>query len=332
MNKPLLSICIATYNRADYIGETLNSIIPQLDDEVEIVVVDGASTDKTQEVVEEFVRREPRIHYVRLPAKGGVDQDYNKAVELARGEFCWLFTDDDLLKPGAIAAIKTAIAKGYDLVVVNAEVRDNRLTTILDDQRMIMRENKEYAPRDVDDFFVNSIDYLSFIGAVVIRRSVWLGRDREQYLGTEFIHIGVIFQKALEASILVIADPYIIIRWGNAQWTPRGFDIWMFKWPKLIWSFEDISSEAKQRVVKREPWRNLKNLIIYRRTGSYNIYSYQKYFSKVKTGNIWRFFAFAIAIFPTEIITPFYYCVHKVRFYMKKYSSAARRSRAGVIG
>ena len=332
MNKPLLSICIATYNRADYIGETLNSIIPQLDDEVEIVVVDGASTDKTQEVVEEFVRREPRIHYVRLPAKGGVDQDYNKAVELARGEFCWLFTDDDLLKPGAIAAIKTAIAKGYDLVVVNAEVRDNRLTTILDDQRMIMRENKEYAPRDVDDFFVNSIDYLSFIGAVVIRRSVWLGRDREQYLGTEFIHIGVIFQKALEASILVIADPYIIIRWGNAQWTPRGFDIWMFKLPNLIWSFEDISSEAKQRVVKREPWRNLKNLIIYRRTGSYNIYSYQKYFSKVKAGSIWRFFAFAIAIFPREIIAPFYYCVHQIRFSIKKYSSAARRNGVGVAG
>jgi glycosyltransferase involved in cell wall biosynthesis len=332
MKNPLLSVCIATYNRAGYIGETLNSIIPQLDDEVEIVVVDGASTDKTQEVVEEFVRREPRIHYVRLPAKGGVDQDYNKAVELARGEFCWLFTDDDLLKPGAIAAVKVAIAKGYDLVVVNAEVRDNQLAMVLDGQRMIMRENKEYALRDVDEFFVNSIDYLSFIGAVVIRRSVWLGRAREPYFGTEFIHIGVIFQKALETSILVIADPYIIIRWGNAQWTPRGFDIWMFKWPKLIWSFENISSEAKQRVVRREPWRNLKNLIIYRRTGSYNIDSYQKYFWKAKTGSMWRFFAFTIAIFPTEIIAPFYYCAHKVRFYIKKYSSAARRNRVGAVG
>ena len=48
MKSPLLSICIATYNRADFIGETLDSIIRQLTDEVEIVVVDGASTDATR--------------------------------------------------------------------------------------------------------------------------------------------------------------------------------------------------------------------------------------------------------------------------------------------
>ena len=51
MTSPLLSICIATHNRADYIGETLDSIIPQLTDEVEIVVVDGASTDATRTVM-----------------------------------------------------------------------------------------------------------------------------------------------------------------------------------------------------------------------------------------------------------------------------------------
>ncbi len=111
MKSILLSICIATYNRADYIGQTLDSIIPQLDDDVELLVVDGASTDNTEAIVRKYT--DPRIRYVRLPVKGGVDQDYCKAVELARGEFCWFFTDDDILKPGAISAVKNAISAGY---------------------------------------------------------------------------------------------------------------------------------------------------------------------------------------------------------------------------
>ena len=43
--------------------------------------------------------------YICLPEKGGVDQDYCKAVEFAQGGMCWLFTDDDLLKPNAIKTV-----------------------------------------------------------------------------------------------------------------------------------------------------------------------------------------------------------------------------------
>ena len=103
MKKPLLSVCIATYNRAEYIGKTLESIIPQLTDEVEIVIADGASTDNTSRVVKHYAEACKQINYIQLPSKGGVDQDYCKAVELANGEYCWLFTDDDLIQPMAIS-------------------------------------------------------------------------------------------------------------------------------------------------------------------------------------------------------------------------------------
>ena len=278
MKTPILSICIATYNRAGFIGETLDSIIPQLDDDVELLVVDGASTDNTEDVVRKYTQKESRIRYVRLSAKGGVDQDYDKSVELARGEYCWLFTDDDLLKPGAVAAVKAAIKKGYDLVVVNAEVRDRELSVILERRRIIMQDNKVYAPSNMEHLFIDALHYLSFIGAVVIRRSIWLSRERELYFGTEFVHVGVIFQKHLPGPALIIAEPYIIIRFGNGQWTPRSFDIWMFKWPKLVWSFKDISDEAKLSVTRREPWRNFRKLIIQRSEGGYNLRSYQQIF------------------------------------------------------
>jgi glycosyltransferase involved in cell wall biosynthesis len=299
-----LSICIATYNRADYISETLNSIIPQLEDDVELLVVDGASTDATQDVVRKFAEKEPRIRYVRLLAKGGVDQDYNQSVELARGEFCWLFTDDDLLKPGAVAAVKVAIQKGYDLIVVNAEERDRTLSTVLESQRLFINKDTIYESSDADRFFKDTAKHISFIGAVVIRRSVWLDRDRKSYFGTEFIHVGVIFQKKIKTPIFVISYPYIIIRLGNSQWTPRSFGIWMFKWPKLIWSFKEISHEARQEVVDREPWKKLRNLIIQRRIGGYNLQSYHLYLSKLEMNLLWRFVALVVAVSPVWVIAP----------------------------
>lgn len=313
MTTPFLSICIATYNRASFIGETLDSIIPQLDDDVELLVVDGASTDDTEDVVRKYVQKESRIRYVRLPAKSGVDQDYDKSVELARGEFCWLFTDDDLLKPRAVSAVKAAIKEGHDLVFVNAEVRDCKLSTILERQRIIMQDNKVYAPNNMECLFIDALEYLSFIGAVVIRRSIWLSRERELYFGTEFVHVGVIFQKPMSSPTIIIAEPYITIRFDNAQWESRRFEIWMFKWPKLVWSFENISSKAKLSVTHREPWRNFKNLIIHRSLGGYNIQSYRQYFSTMRVDVLWKCCAWLIACFPRKIIVKFHYLYSHIK-------------------
>lgn len=313
MRLPLLSICIATYNRASYIGETIDSIIPQLDDDVELLLVDGASTDYTEDVVRRYVDADPRIRYVRLPAKGGVDQDYDKSVELARGEFCWLFADDDLLKPGAVAAVKAAIKKAYDLVIVNAEVRDRKLSVIMQSRRIVMHDNKVYAPDAMECLFVDALDYLSFIGAVVIRRSIWLSRERCPYFGTEFVHVGVIFQKPLPGSALIIAEPYIIIRFDNAQWESRRFEIWMFKWPNLVWSFKDISNSAKQSVTRREPWRNIKRLIIQRSRCEYSFQLYHQYLSTTQAGVLWKLCACLIACFPRKVIVRLHYLYRSIK-------------------
>lgn len=310
MKTHLLSICIATYNRAGYIGETLDSVIPQLDDDIELLIVDGASTDNTEDVVRQFTQKESRIRYVRLSSKGGVDQDYDKSVELARGEFCWLFTDDDLLRPGAVAAVKTAIKEGHGLVIVNAEVRDHKLSSILQRQRVIMPDNKVYSSKEMECLFIDTLSYISFIGAVVIRRNTWLNRDRKSYFGTEFVHIGVIFQKPLMESCLFIAEPYISIRYGNAQWTPRRFDISVIKWAKLVWSFEHISDQAKRCIASQEPWSMLRILIMQRGRGAYTTQHYREHFSSLPLSRLWKIGAWLISRLPAKILANFlyYYC------------------------
>ena len=55
----------------------------------------------------------------------------------------------------------------------------------------------------------------------------------KKYFGSCFIHIGVIFQDQLPSDTLVISESFIIIRYGNAQWSDRAFEIWMFNLLKI---------------------------------------------------------------------------------------------------
>ncbi|HBW21910.1 MAG: hypothetical protein A2X28_02070 [Elusimicrobia bacterium GWA2_56_46] len=300
-----LSICIATYNRAEYIGETLESILPQLTDAVEVVIVDGASTDNTETVVRRYTERCGNVRYVRLPAKGGVDKDYDLAVEYAKGEYCWLFTDDDVFNPGAVQAVLDQLGNNYPLIIVNASVKDSTLDVLLEARKLDVSENIVYSPDDFERFFVNTADCMTFIGCVVIRRSIWQERERAKYYGTEFIHVGVVFQQPLPGPVLVVAEPYISIRLGNAQWTGRSFKIWMFQWPDLIWSFSDYSKASKQLVCHQNPWRRLHTLIYYRALGGYSLNEYNKLLSQ-RLDCAWkRIIARAIAVMPGRIANTF---------------------------
>ena len=277
MGLPKLSICIATLNRAAFIGATLESIISQATDEVEIVIVDGASTDNTEQVVRHYQQRFPRLRYVRLAARGGVDQDYSRAVELAQGEYCWLMSDDDVLKPGAVQAVIEATRHPYSLIIVNTEMCNTDLSKQLRDRQLSIHANQVYTPADNMRLFVETSIHLSYIGSVVIRRQLWNMRDKERYFGTAFVHVGVIFQSPLPENTLVIAEPLVSIRSANASWSAKYFEIWMFKWPSLVWSFPDYPETAKRQVFAKEPWRRPGALLICRAKGAYSISEYARW-------------------------------------------------------
>jgi abequosyltransferase len=285
-----LSICIPTLNRGRFIGETLQSIVSQATDEVEIVIVDGGSTDHTPEVVAHFQTLFSRLRYFRednkganapsaSPSGGGFDRDCNRAVELAAGQYCWLFTDDDVLKPGAVEAVLRATRDGYALIVVNAEVRSSDFSQSLDPLRLRLTSDRTYEPEENESLFIDVANYLSFVGGVVIKRQLWLARDKDQYIGTGFIHVGVLLQSPISGQALVIAEPLITIRYGDALYmrSSRYFEIWMFLWPNLLWSFPDFSDAAKRRVSMKEPWRRYRTLLLFRAKGAYSAKEYREW-------------------------------------------------------
>ncbi|RLD85933.1 MAG: glycosyltransferase family 2 protein, partial [Bacteroidetes bacterium] len=67
MDNPLVSIIIPAYNRADLIGETLDSVLAQTYPNWECIVVDDGSADKTKDVVQHYVDKDPRFILVDRP-------------------------------------------------------------------------------------------------------------------------------------------------------------------------------------------------------------------------------------------------------------------------
>ena len=106
--KPLLSICIPTYNRSSFLRVMLQALLPQVaecGDQVEVWVLDNASLDDTQAVIEESRKLGP-FQSCRNESNIGPLQNVVKGpCELATGEFVWILGDHNLMRPGALQRV-----------------------------------------------------------------------------------------------------------------------------------------------------------------------------------------------------------------------------------
>jgi glycosyltransferase involved in cell wall biosynthesis len=97
--RPLISVIIASYNYAHYISESISSVLTQDVPSLELIVVDNASTDNTDEVVARF-SGDSRLRYYKNPTNIGLAPNHNRGLELARGKYILFVSADDKLLPG----------------------------------------------------------------------------------------------------------------------------------------------------------------------------------------------------------------------------------------
>lgn len=104
-----ISVALPVYNGANYIREALESAVAQGSELLEIVVSDNCSTDATPEIIAEFVRRDPRVRHERSDSFLNQADNVTRAVRLCRTEWVQMLCHDDLLRPGAIAALAAIV-------------------------------------------------------------------------------------------------------------------------------------------------------------------------------------------------------------------------------
>ncbi len=101
MTHPKVSIILATYNRAHYIKEALDSILAQTYQNWECIIIDDRSTDNTAEIVNEYIEKDNRFIYFFKPESKpkGLPASRNVGLDLATGDYIVFVDDDDIVHP-----------------------------------------------------------------------------------------------------------------------------------------------------------------------------------------------------------------------------------------
>jgi len=112
-NKPLVTIIMATYNRAHFIEETLVSIQKQTYVHWECLIIDDGGTDGTLKILEPILRSDNRFTYLKRPEsyKKGLPGCRNYGLDIAKGEFIVFFDDDDIVHPENLATCTRYLEK-----------------------------------------------------------------------------------------------------------------------------------------------------------------------------------------------------------------------------
>ncbi|MGH8528228.1 MAG: glycosyltransferase family 2 protein [Nevskiales bacterium] len=98
---PLISVILPTYNRAHLLPRAIGSVLAQSYRNLELIVADDASTDRTAEVVNAI--RDARVRYLRCPRNGGPGYARNRGIEQARGDYIAFQDSDDVWLPHKLA-------------------------------------------------------------------------------------------------------------------------------------------------------------------------------------------------------------------------------------
>ncbi|MEN6568446.1 MAG: glycosyltransferase [Rikenellaceae bacterium] len=121
-HNPKVSVIIPVYNSADYLKETLLSVISQTLRDTEIIVVNDGSTDKSEEIIESYQKGDSRIKYLFQPNQGQ-SIARNVGLDNATGDFVYFMDSDDLLEQDALEmCCNKCISEDLDFVFFDADV------------------------------------------------------------------------------------------------------------------------------------------------------------------------------------------------------------------
>ncbi len=238
--KPLLSICIPTYNRAELLRSALYSVVRQaaaLDGQVEVVVSDNCSPDHTPEVLAWAQTLGPLRSHRNAENIGAARNYFQLVQEMAQGEYCWILGDDDLVRAGAVAEVVSALASHPDIdyAFVNVayeEIADRepglientekytceRRTCFVDEQRVLARWERIVAYSDHGGPF-------NYIGSHILRTRIWRAEKFEVETDEGFLSLEATLPHACIAAkymtgrpVLYLGRPLVLVFLGGQEW------------------------------------------------------------------------------------------------------------------
>ena len=197
MNK-LISIVLPTYNRADLLRYTLTLLIPQIEEvveDVELIICNNASTDSTEEILEDFKVKYDFVKVINYNDHCDIGNSIARSISNAEGEFFLLWSDDDIPSPYMIKMYLNAIKNTPNVacVVGNRLVGESQQDGFgINNLRVF---DGEYPQEEVvfesSDVFVRKFaGAMGFLSVDLIRKDIWekhKGLSENDCWGYEFL-------------------------------------------------------------------------------------------------------------------------------------------------
>ena len=122
---PNVSVIVPNYNHALYLKQRIDSILNQTYQDFELILLDDCSTDNSREILSEY-RKHPKVSYCVFNEEnsGSTFRQWNKGIELAKGEYIWIAESDDWAEPKLIETLFTLLnsSKNIGLAYCNTAI------------------------------------------------------------------------------------------------------------------------------------------------------------------------------------------------------------------
>lgn len=233
----ILSICIPTYNREKEIQRTLDCLLKQINDDIEVIVSDNASTDQTSEIIKKYP-----VRYYRNITNLGYDRNVDQCLKLAQGDFVWLLNSDELLKADAVKIVLQNIKKYPEVawICIDNEMKGRRYG--------LYRTGREFIKQN------------GLVGGLMsqnIFNRRHLPEDKSKYYGNLWIHYSLALEITADKQILFIENLFVP-QAAPCQWAKGGRAFYTYINLKRIvesnkydinfaWGFPKVLLSAKKR-------------------------------------------------------------------------------------
>lgn len=261
---PLVSIIIPVYNTEQYLPRCLDSVCGQTEQNIEIIVVNDASPDNSQAIIDEYAKKDPRIVALRHTYNKHLGGARNTGIEASRGEYILFLDSDDYIREDAVALMlqKTLSNTHVDLVVCGIYKVAERDGALVPLDALLMERDE--CVTDVLQWYIDGrIFHCAW--AKLWRRDLWLrtGLRFPEQIAEDIAVVPLLLSKARMAIIMPERLFYYqqrasSITAGDGQLFIEN-QMKAFVWQQEQWSAMNVASPMRELLV----WRMVSEICTY---------------------------------------------------------------------
>jgi len=224
MKKPMISICIPTYNREKYLNTAISSVIDQVNknykDLLEMCISDNCSTDGTERLVKKWIKKSPiPIFYKKNKKNLGLDQNFLNVADMTHGEYCWFLSSDDAFESDAINVAIRKIKENpeIDLFVLNDNAYDTTLKKKMTSPPFKKFREGNYCFENPLEVIKKATSRIGYVSILIFKKKIWIKeKGYKEFIGSVYVHVYILFCAIKRgAKVMFNSDPVVKHRLGN---------------------------------------------------------------------------------------------------------------------